>query len=415
MTQHRGQHSRRDFLRRAGGTAVALPSLAAILAACSKPGVEPAGSGGQPLARPEDPVTIPFNADPISADTPIETGATLQVFNWDNYIYRAVIADFEKEFECEVEYTSFKNMEEGISRLTSGQVQPDVFFPTVDYVTRLAAEDLIQPLQHNLIPNMEEVVWRSYWDPGPWYDLEWRYTVPYTIYTTGVAYRRDQTSDEEAAEQGYDLLWNPEFSGKISYYDSYRDAIGMALQRLGYTDPHTDDPAQIDAARDSILELVTELDARLTTNGTWRRLPEGEFWVSQGWSGDIVAGKWYLAGGATEEDLGYWYPEDNKGLIGNDTMTIPTASQSPRLAHEFINFFLDARQGYRNFVNWNGYQPPFVTIQPETLISDGIVSPTLERAVVTEEMFTQGYQQGQLTAEVDGLWLDAWDQIKAGG
>ena len=38
----------------------------------------------------------------------------------------------------------------------------------------------------------------------------------------------------------------------------------------------------------------------------------------------------------------------------------------------------------------------------------------LNRAVVTEEMFTKAYVQGQLSADVDDLWLDAWDQIQAG-
>ena len=112
--------------------------------------------------------------------------------------------------------------------------------------------------------------------------------------------------------------------------------------------------------------------------------------------------------------LGYWYPDDNKGLIGNDTMVIPTTAQNPRLAHEFLNFFLDKKWGYENFVNYNGYQPPFTTIDPDTLIADDVVPENLNRAVVTEEMFTKAYVQGQLSADVDDLWLDAWDQIQAG-
>lgn len=420
--RHPAELSRRDFMRRAGGAAVAVPSLAAILAACAKPteGIDtPSGSGassgaGVVYARRDTPVTLPLNGEAIATDTPIEAGATLQVFNWDAYMYRKVLKDFEAEFDCKVEWTTFNNMEDGIQKIVSGQVSPDVFFPTVDYLRRLVEQNLIQPLNHELLPNMEKNVWQSFWDPGPWYDLGWQYTVPYTIYTTGVAYRRDHISDEEAAAQGYDLLWNPDYAGKISYYDSYGDAIGMALLREGFTDLNTGDVEQLNAARDAILELVTDLDARLTINGTYAKLPEDQFWVSQSWSGDIVGAKWYLPKGVSEDVLGYWYPEDNKGYIGNDTLVVPTGATNPRLAHEFVNFFLDEVHGYTNFADWNGYQPPFTTFQPEKLVSDGVVPATLSRAVVLEEMFTQGYQQGERAADVDQLWLDVWAEVKAG-
>ena len=66
-------------------------------------------------------------------------------------------------------------------------------------------------------------------------------------------------------------------------------------------------------------------------------------------------------------------------MIGNDLLAIPTAAQNPRLAHEFINFMLDDKVGYENFINWNGYQPPFTSIDPEKLIADGVVPTPLPR------------------------------------
>ncbi|HET8786684.1 MAG TPA: spermidine/putrescine ABC transporter substrate-binding protein, partial [Candidatus Limnocylindrales bacterium] len=391
--------SRRQFLGRAAGGAVAVPSLAAILAACSKPGTDTSGGGGGsttgpiPIATPENPVELPLNGDPIPTDTPIETGATLQVYNWIDYMYKKVLKAFEEEYDVTIEWTTFNNMEEGVQKLVAGQVQPDVFFPTTDYISRLVESDLIQPLNHELIPNLTSVVWPSFTDPGPFYDLGARYSVPYTIYTTGVAYRRDRVDDADADAQGYDLLWNPEYAGEIAYYDSYRDAIGMALIRNGVTDTNTDDPAAIEAAKESILEILNDLDGKLSINGTYAKLPEGEFTVSQSWSGDIVGAQWYLPKGTTWDVLGYWYPEDEPGMIGNDTIVIPTTSQNPRLAHEFLNFFLSEEYGIENFTQWNGYQPPFNSIEPGKLIEDGVVPPALDKAVVTESMFTTGLIQ----------------------
>ncbi len=410
--------SRRAFLRRAGTAAIAVPSLGAILAACSKPGNTAGGAGASGtesmLARPDHPVTLPLNGEPIAASTPLETG-TLQMYNWDSYIYKKVVAAFEDQFNVKVEITTFNNMEEGIQKLVAGQVKPDVFFPTTDYISRLAAKDLIQPLQHEMIPNMEAVVWKAFWDPGPWYDVGWQYTIPYTIYTTGIAYRRDRVKDADAVAQGYDLLWNSSYKGKISYYDSYRDALGMAMVRDGNLDPNSADPAVINQAKTNILSLLNDYDARLTVNGAFAKLPAGEFTVAQSWSGDIVGGKWYLPKGTPPSVLGYWYPDTHEGLIGNDTIVIPTTATKPALAHAFLNFLLDKKWGFVNFSQYNGYQPPFATIQPDTLVADGVVPPALSKAVVTEDMFTQGLIQGQLTAEVDKLWLDAWTEIQAGG
>jgi spermidine/putrescine transport system substrate-binding protein len=409
--------SRRQFLHRAGGAAVAVPSLAALLAACSKPGTTGGGGTTEPVqvAKPGDPVTLPMNGEPIPTDTPIEAGATLQVYNWDSYLYKKTLADFEEKFDVKLELTTFNNMEEGIQKLVAGQVKPDIFFPTTDYITRLASTAAIQPLNHDLLPNMTDVVWPAFSDPGPWYDQGWLYTVPYVIYTTGVGFRRDLVDDARAADEGYDLLWNPDFTGKISYYDSYRDALGMAMIRNGDLDPNSGDPVVIDKARDAIKQILGDLQGKLTINGAYAKLPEGEYTVAQAWSGDMVGAKYYLPEGTGEEILGFWYPDGNVGLIGNDTIVIPSTSQNPRLAHEFINFMLDSKYGFENFAGYVGYQPPFTTIKPGQLVADGVVPEGLTRAVVTEEMFTKGYVQGQLDAEVEDMWLDAWNQIQAGG
>lgn len=411
--------SRRDFLRSSLGAAALLPSAAAILAACSKPGTTPAG-GAEPttaergLARPDNPVTLPMSGEPIPTDTPIESG-TLRVYNWDAYMHKKVLKGFEEQYGVEIEWTTFNNMEEGIQKLVAGQVQADVFFPTTDYVARLAEAGHLQPLNHELVPNLEANCWRSFSDPGPWYDTGWRYTVPYTIYTTGVGYRRDRIDDADAAAAGYELFFDPAYRGAVSYYDSYRDAIAMMLFRNGVFDANSDDPAAIDAAKDAIIELIAENEARLTINGAYAKLPEGEFSVAQAWSGDMVGAKWYLPRDTPVDVLGYWYPQDKRGLIGNDTIAIPATAEHPRLAHEFLNFFLDEHWGYVNFAEWNGYQPPMTSIVPERLLDEGVVPEALSLAVLGEENFTLGYVQGELTAEADALWLDAWSEIQAGG
>jgi spermidine/putrescine transport system substrate-binding protein len=416
--RHPKDMSRRQFLTRAGGAAIAMPSLAAILAACTKPGSgSDAGASGSleniPIATLDNPVELPLTSEPIAADTPIESGP-LVLYNWADYIYKKVVQDFEEKFQVDVQISTFNNLEEGIQKVVNGQITPDVFVPTPGYLRRLVAKNLLQPLQHELIPNMANV-WPSYSNPGPYYDLNWHYSIPYTIYTWGVAYRRDRVDDADLASQGWDALWNHDYAGEISLYDSYGDTIAITILRDGSLDVNSQDPAVINNAKEAILQTINDNQARLTINGVYAKLPAGDYTVAESWSGDIVgASIFYLPPGVSSDILGYWKPENGKTMIGNDLLVVPSVSKSPRLAHEFINFMLDEKEGTENFTGYNGYQPPFTSINPETLVAKGIVPETLTSAVVTEDMFKKDLTPYELPPEVDQIWLDAWTEIKAG-
>ncbi len=65
--------------------------------------------------------------------------------------------------------------------------------------------------------------------------------MPYTVYGTGVCYRADRVS--EVPENGYDLIWDKQYAGKVYVLDDYGEAIGMSLLRNGITtDINTSDP-----------------------------------------------------------------------------------------------------------------------------------------------------------------------------
>jgi spermidine/putrescine transport system substrate-binding protein len=407
-------YSRRQFLRRAGGAAVALPSLAAVLAACAKPGQLPEGVTLLPPARQDAPVTLPtYGRHPIPSDTPLEKGATLRVYNWADYFYKKTLKEFGSQFDCTVEYTTFNNMEEGIQKISAGQIQPDVFVTDIDKLNKLTEAKLMQPLNHDLIPNLKKNNWPVY--RNPFYDQGWRYTVPYVTWTTGVGYRRDHISDDEMAEKGYDILWDPQYYGKTAFYDDYRTALGMALLRNGVEDVNTGNAKEIKEAADALKALLEATNARIAINNAYVLLPDDEVWVTQAWSGDMVGAKYYLPKGVSTDVLGFWYPESRDGLVNNDVITIPTSAQNPALAHAFLNFMLAEEPAFQNFADWVGYQPPQTSINPETLIQDKVVPASMPMAVVTQEDFDTGRLLLELDRDVDQLWFDAWDEVTSGG
>ena len=198
-----GAWSRREFLRRSGGAAIGLGSASAILAACSNStnaagggtsgaGAQPVGPGGLPLARPDKRVTLPIYSDnkPIESGLQPETGGTFNVFNYPDYIYGSLLKEFGKKYDVNVQVTPFDDISSGIARLASGAVSPDVTEMTPDNLDQVVAGKLIQPLNLDYIPNLKKNVWPEL--VSPFYDVGSQYGVPYTVYTTGIAWRTDQ-------------------------------------------------------------------------------------------------------------------------------------------------------------------------------------------------------------------------------
>ena len=168
---------------------MALPSAAAILAACGDDGTStPPGETGDDLVPRfgtlDNPVTLQTFDDnpPIDSNLEPEAGP-LVIYNWEQYIWKKMLTEFGKKYNVEVKYETFYNMEQAIQKFQTGEVDFDVFFPTIDYLPKLvAAAKLIQPLNHDYIPNLTNV-WPALQDP--YYDQGSLYSVPYTIYHTG--------------------------------------------------------------------------------------------------------------------------------------------------------------------------------------------------------------------------------------
>ena len=425
--------SRRDFLKRTAGAAVAIPAAAEILAACTKPGTTSStGSLPYQIARPEKPVTLPMNGDPIPSDTQIEQGADLQILNWSQYMWKYVLNQFVESQQANgITFTApstFQNMDEGVAKLQAGQ-KADVFFPTIDVMGKLVAADLLQPLNHDLIPALQKDNWKTF--QNPYYDQGWRYSVPYTISTTGIGYRRDHIPDDviHGMDNPWEILWDPQYASKVGAYPSYRDVMGIVLMKNGITDMNTSKASDLETVRKDLLALIDDVDVRISYSGAYSKLPKDVFWLMTAWSGDIVAGWGYAPpyDEAAYEAIGYWFPADRKGPVDNDLIAIPKNAEHPALGHAFINFWLEYQHAMDNF-SWNGYQPPQNQADVSTLTStEGLyseisnwaapamyVSPWMPDAVVRQEDFDVGYRQGPLTPDVDDQWHAVWEEFVAG-
>ncbi len=256
--------SRRQLLMAGAGLAVG-----GMLAGCSSTNPAAASGSAPPLPRQDSPVKWPVYSDnkPIASGLAPEKGATLQLYNWVAYINEAVIKSFCKTYNCNYSLTTFNTMEEALSKLASGELKFDVFFPTVDVLGQLIGAKMARPLNHSYIPNMANT-WSDY--RNPFYDQGWQYTTPYSIYTTGMAWRKDKVN----LAPSWNMPWQgAPYKGKVAVLDDYRETISLALLRAGNLDLNTTSTPQIHAAGKALSE-PREPDQRADRQQRLHRRPD---------------------------------------------------------------------------------------------------------------------------------------------
>jgi spermidine/putrescine transport system substrate-binding protein len=406
------RYGRREFVVRSAAGLVGLSSLGSLLAACGGSGGSSAAPTDLKLASPSNPVTQPlFDDNPMIASGLEPESGTLNIYNWNGYLWPRIKKDFAKEYGVKVEETYFSTTDEAIAKIASGKFNFDVFFPTEDRISRLILGKSLQPLNHSYLPNLANV-WPSLQDP--WYDRGSRYTVPYATWTTGIGFRRDHVSKTPADfSNPYEIYWDTTNRGKTYLLDDSRDAPAHMLLKNGITDINTTDPKQIALFKKELESLIGAVKIKLSTDD-YTNIPEGKAYVHQMWSGSAVSAQWYLPEGLGTDVLGYWFPSDGHGTIGSDMLAVPRNAKNPVLAHHFLNYLLDEKNGYANFSNYTGYQPPLTKLDPGRLIADGVVPKNLETAIVQESDFTRGFPLTELPPSAQVAWQNAWAEFKAG-
>ena len=396
---------RRDFLRNLAITSGAITIGGSLLAACG--GSTATESSGLSIGTPQNPIKLPVTTDAIADGLPNESG-TLEILNWADYQNPESIAIFEEKFGCKVVTSIYDTEEAAIAKLRNGTFKPDLILGMTDTgLAKLVAADLLQPLNKSYIPNFGNVISGL---QSPYYDLESQYTVPYFIYGNGIGYRTDRIDKNAFARNGYDILWDAQFSGKVGVLDSYRDTLAMAMFRAGNFDGNTADAAIIQQAGDDLVAMREATNPKVDILA-YTEIPSGNRDLNFTWSGDLFTALQYLPEGVAPDVLGFWYPE--KTVAKNDFMCITKNAKAPVLAHQLINFLSDTDNALLNR-EYVGYQPALESITVDLLISSGTIPESLIDALVTPEKYDAGLAQVSLEPAVDALWLEQWTRFTAG-
>ena len=401
--------TRRSFLGTTGGALAAL-GAAPLLEACSS---ALAGTGTVPLPRPDNPVKWPVfpGNTAIASNLPPEPGATLQIYTWVAYINQDVRQRLRQEAQGQGAGHHVQHHERGdVQAAQRPELRPaDRRSPSTSSA-QLIESKLVQPLNHSYIPNITQA-WPDF--TNPFYDQGWQYTVPYTIYTTGIAWRKDLVDENPyTMSNPWAMPWQAKYKGRVAILDDYRESISLGLMKNGIFDLNTTDYRQIDTSRQALEELSSLVNVRIDNND-YTEVPDADTWIHHAWSGDMAAAESYMPKGVSVTKVGYWFPPDGQGPVANDTNVVLRSATNPVLAHMFLNYMQDLPNVLEN-ISFNGYMQPLTGVTPQVLVKEQILPPSLLSTVVLPSYFRRGVAQLQLPVDADALWQQAWLVVSNG-
>lgn len=259
----------------------------------------------------------------------------LRVYNSGEYIDTELIERFEKENDCQVVYETFDSNETMYTKLQSGS-EYDILVPSDYMIERLIKEKYLQKVDWTKITNKSKIMpklLKGNFDKGS------RYTVPYYWGTVGILYNKNTVSAEDL-KQGWEILRNKKYQGKLYMYDSERDSFMIALKALGYS-MNTHDKGQLQEAYQWLIEQQETMNPVYVGDDVMDNMISGNKDMAVVYSGD---GAYIIS---ENDDMGFFVPEQGSN-VWTDAMVITKYCENTDLAHKFMDFFLQEDVAIQN-------------------------------------------------------------------
>ena len=290
---------RRSLLQALGVAAVGISFGG--LAACSK-------EGGKKLSNGEE--------------------AKLNFYNWDTYIGENTLDDFKEATGVDVTMDLFDSNDVLFAKFKAGNPGYDVIVPSNDFVERMAKADMLLPLDHALIPNKKNI------DPAyinVEYDLQRKYSMPYTWLALGIGYRKSKVS---ATPDSWKVLFDSsEYAGRIAWLSEAGDMFRLYGKYLGKS-VNALTPADIATIEAMMIKQKPNVKNFHVDDGQ-DLLLKGDVDLVLEYNGDIAQIM------AEDDDIDFVVPKEGSQL-NSDNLCIPKGAPHPKNAHAFINYILDA-------------------------------------------------------------------------
>ena len=319
----------------------------------------------------------------------------LHIYTWSDYIAKDVITAFEQKNDCRVVVDTFDSNEAMFAKLKAGSTGYDIIMPSSYQIPLMVRNGMIRELDHTKLPSVRKNFDASY--ATCILDPSFKYSVPYAVTYTGLAYRKDKIGS--APIDSWNVYGTAAMKGRMSLLADMRETIGAALRTLGYSLNSTKQE-EIDKAVALVSQWKKNI-AKFDNEQYKTAIASGEWFIGHGYSSDIIQIM------LEDENIGFSLPKEGF-VIAFDEMVIASDAKQVELAHKFIDFCYDPDTAAQNMTDVCAPMPvaqAFPKLEEKLRKLVVLDSGTIKRGEVLTDFSDQ--------PEVHKMYVKAWDKIRA--
>ncbi|WP_170075808.1 ABC transporter substrate-binding protein [Paraclostridium dentum] len=323
-----------------------------------------------------------------------DSSEQISFLNYGENIDKETLKEFEKKYGIKVNVETFDDMETMYQKISKGGVKYDVILVSDALMPRMIKKGLIQELNKDNIPNISQMD-KDYLnlqiDPGN------KYSVPYMFGTVGLIYNKDVVKEKV---DSWDILWDEKYKDKVFMFDTYRDTMGAALKKLGYS-LNSKNPKEIEEAKELLIKQRETVNPIYGVDNGTTMIPAGESDINMIWSGEGL--------NLQDENPNLVYVVPKEGAnFWIDSLCIPKNAENVEGAEKFINFVSDKESALR-IADEIGYTTP----NKEARLAQPDNVKNNPNAYMPKEIMDRCEIYEDFPMDVKKIYDNAWINIKS--
>ena len=318
---------------------------------------------------------------------------SITFFNYGENIDKETLNQFEKKYGIKVKMSTFDDMDTMYLKISESNAQYDVILVSDALMPKIIEEGLLQEINKDNIPNiaqMDEEYLNLPIDPDN------KYSVPYMFGTIGIIYDKNVVTEEV---DSWDIMWDEKYKGQVFMFDTYRDTIGAALKKLGYS-LNSENPEELEEAKQLLIEQRKLVDPKYGVDNGTSMIATGETAINMIWSGE----------GLNLQDeypnLVYTIPKEGVNFW-IDSLSIPANAINVEGAEKFINF-VSGKESALRIADAIGYTTP----NKEAKLEQEEHVKNNPNAYMPKEMMDLSELSVPFSLDVKRMYDRAWTEIK---
>jgi len=320
---------------------------------------------------------------------------TLTAIVWEGYTDASFTQPFEEQTGCTVKATYAGSSDEMFAKFrTGGGRNYDLISASGDITERLYKAGLVQPIDTDKLDNYD-AVFESF-QGGKWNTFDGK---PYGVtFAWGPNVLVYNTQDVKKAPTSWDVLFDPQYAGKISLPDNPMTIADVALW-LGKPDPYDLSDADLADVKATLLELRPSIRKFWTTAGELANLFQ---------SGEIVmAHAWPLTYTQLSNEgfpVGSVSPKGK--LTGwTDSWMISKNSRHADAAYAWIDYILSG-SGQKGVMEVTGYSGA-------TTLGSEAIGPEKAHELFMDDLSLHAQINMWQSVKNYDQWVQVWNEIRS--